>query len=138
MTTTDKIIKKGITRLSFVMVACNLIGLCIYRFLLPEYDYNYYPFLVLVMFTISAIVVSVTAKAMEGDNATFVNIAMTTSILKLILLALVFLLYALFIKVNLVSFFVSLVVLYVIFTVFETMFRAKLNRYQDELNKKNN
>lgn len=136
MTTTDKIIKKGITRLGIVMMVCNFVGMMTYKLALPNYYFELFPVLVLIMFVISSIIVSVTAKAMEGSNATFVNVAMTTSILKLIILALVFLLYALFIKENLISFFVSLVVLYVIFTAFETTFRAKLNRYHDELNNK--
>jgi hypothetical protein len=119
------------------MVACNVGGMLLYKLLLKEYYFELYPALVLFMFAISAIVVSVTAKAIEGDNATFVNISMVTSMLKLLLLALVFLLYAWLVNTQLISFFVSLVVLYVVFTVFETAFRAKLNnRHQNELNQK--
>lgn len=137
MTPTDKIIKEGITRLGYVMIACNIGGLLIYKLLLKDYYFELYPYLVLFMFAISAIVVSVTAKAMEGDNATFVNIAMVTSMLKLLLLAFVFLMYAWLVKTQLISFFISLIVLYVVFTVFETAFRAKLNnRHQNELNQK--
>lgn len=137
MTPTDKIIKEGITRLGYVMIACNVIGMLVFKLLLKPYYFELYPYLVLFMFVISSVVVSVTAKAMEGDNATFVNIAMVTSMLKLLLLAFVFLMYAWLVKTQIISFFVSLIVLYGVFTVFETAFRAKLNnRHQNELNQK--
>lgn len=118
------------------MVACNFIGMLLYKTLLSQYYFGFFPFLVLLMFAISSIVISVTGKAVEKGNAVFVNTTMVTSILKLILLALFFLLYAWLVKEQLVSFFASFVVLYIIFTGFETVFRAKLNRSQNELDNK--
>lgn len=136
MAQTDKLIQEGIKKLGFVMIACNMIGIFIYKAFFGQYYFSFYPCLVLIMFAISSISISTTAKAIERDNSTFVNITMVTSVIKMLLLVITFLLYAWLVRENLVSCFVSFVILYVIFTAFETVFRAKLNRSQNELDKK--
>ena len=138
MPSAEKIISKGIALLCLVMIISQTAGYLLFQRFFAEHYFPQYPFVILFYIIIGSISISVITKATLSDNRTFTNIFMVLKVAKLIILVLFFMVLALMEREKVTGIACTLVVFYVIYTIFETMFSIKLNRLQNEPNKKQN
>lgn len=136
MKSINDIIKKSIFKLGITMLCCDLVGELLYHIFFSSYYFSLFPVVVFIYFILGALTISIIAKATEGDKQTYVNIYMMIRVIKLMILAITCILFAFLVNEHVVSFFISFASLYVIYTIFETTFSIKLNKFQNEINKK--
>lgn len=133
---TNTIIKKGISQYNTLMILSGIVGMVLFKTLLEDYYFEFYPFLIVFFIIIGSFTISIIAKAYEKDNNTFLNTFMALKVIRLVIMVLFCVIYGLTVKENIKSFFVAFTILLVIYQSFETRFSIKLNRFQNEFNQK--
>ena len=122
-------LKNGIRSLGILMVACEFIGILIYKTLFKDEYFSFFPLLVCIFWILGSLTISILASNAE-NKANFLSIFLLTKVIKILVLAAVCVIYPLFVKTNLLSFYISVTLLFVVYTIFETCFSVKLNKNQ--------
>lgn len=136
MTDINKIIKKGVTTLLIIMVVIEVVGYMIFQLLFKDYYFDLFPMVIVFYSILGSISISIIANSiLKAKSIIGVNIYLTTQVIKIAILIFGALLYALFIKVNIVSFFIVYAIVFLVYTIFETRFSIKTNNIQNESSK---
>lgn len=136
MTDINKIIKKGVTTLLIIMVVIEVLGYMIFQLLFKDYYFDLFPMVIVFYSILGSISISIIANSiLKAKSIIGVNIYLTTQVIKIAILIFGALLYALFIKVNIVSFFIVYAIVFLVYTIFETRFSIKTNNIQNESSK---
>ena len=128
--------KKQIFRLTFLLIACQIIGYVIFKMVIPQYYFPLYPYIAVFFFSLGTFTIFSMLNATKKDSRKYFNTFMIIKIIKFLSIIIVTALYALLIKENVSSFLFTFFAYYVIYTIFEAYVSTKLNKNENEISQK--
>jgi len=129
-------LRKYIFLLTFLQIACLIIGYVVFRAVLPQYYFPLYPYIAVFFFSLGTVTIFSILNATKKDSRKYFNIFMIIKTVKLLSIIMVVALYALLVKENTISFLFTFFAYYVIYSVFEAYVSTKLNKDENKISQK--
>ena len=129
-------LRKYIFQLTFLQVACLIIGYAIFRIAIPQYYFSLYPYVAVFFFSLGTITIFSILNATKKENRKYFNVFMIIKMIKLFSIIIIVALYAMFVRENTISFLLTFFTCYLIYSIFEAYVSMKLNKDENEISQK--
>jgi len=129
-------LKKYIFRLTFLLIACQIIGYAMLKIVFPQYYFSLYPYIAVFFFSLGIVTIFSVLNATKKDSRKYFNVFMIIKTVKLLSILTIVALYAMLIRENTISFLFTFFAYYVVYSIFETYVSTKLNKDGNEISQK--
>ncbi len=129
-------LKKYIFQLTFLLVACEIIGYVVFKTAFLQYYFSLYPYVIIFFFILGTATITSMVNATKKESRKYFNVFMILKSVKLFSIIGIVALYALLVKENTISFLFTFFAYYVIYSIFETYVSTKLNKEENEVSRK--